>query len=391
MIYLHIPFCKQACSYCNFHFSTSSKGRDELLLAMQQELLIRQTAWASAPLQSVYFGGGTPSLLQEEELLAFFQILGQNKHPQSPAFSEIEITLEANPDDLQPEKIAMLAASPVNRLSIGIQSFSEEDLRFMQRAHNAAEAQSVLAKVQKAGFHNLSVDLIYGSTSTSDAVWEDNIRRVLDFGVPHISAYALTVEPKTALAHQIKTGQTTAPSDSRFERQFHRLIELLGLAGYEHYEISNFALPGHYSRHNTAYWQGKSYTGIGPSAHSYAAEAGKRWWNIANNAVYTRSMAQADSLEAYLAHPALATVESLSPAEQYNEWVMLGLRTQWGVQLQSIREKFGATFADHFRQSLAPFADKGELLQATTEGHYQLTPKGRQQADGIAAEAFWVG
>lgn len=390
MIYLHIPFCKQACSYCNFHFSTRSKGRDELLLAMQKELLLRQTEWASTPLQSIYFGGGTPSLLQEEELLAFFQVLTQDKHPQSPAFSEMEITLEANPDDLNPNKIAMLAASPVNRLSIGIQSFSEEDLRFMHRAHNAAEAQAVLANVQSAGFHNLSVDLIYGSPSTSDAVWEDNIRRVLDFGIPHISAYALTVEPKTVLAQQIKTGQVTAPSDSRFERQFQRLIELLGLAGYEHYEISNFALPGHYSRHNTAYWQGKSYTGIGPSAHSYAAEEGQRWWNIANNAIYTRSMAQIDSPESYLAHPALATLEKLSIAEQYNEWVMLGLRTQWGVQLQQITEKFGLLFADHFQRSLAPFVEENELVKAN-DGLYQLTEKGRQQADGIAAAAFWVG
>lgn len=390
MIYLHIPFCKQACTYCNFHFSTSSKGRSDLLAAMRQELLVRSPEWAAQPLQSIYFGGGTPSLLEEADLLAFFNIIAASAHPESPAFEALEITLEANPDDLKPDKIAMLAAGPVNRLSIGIQSFAEADLQLMKRAHSAQEAQQVLKAVQKAGFHNLSVDLIYGSPSTTDAIWKDNIQRLLDHGIPHIAAYALTVEPQTALAHQIKKGQLSPPDELRFERQFNQLIEQLGMAGYEHYEISNFALPGHYSRHNTAYWQGQSYVGIGPSAHSYSAKAATRSWNVANNALYTRAMQSVQTLTDYQQSPSLYSHEVLTVAQQYNEAVMLSLRTQWGLRLENIRAQFGTALANYCQQQLAPYLAQGYFEAAAELGHYRLSPNGRQLADGIAAAAFWV-
>ncbi len=390
MIYFHIPFCKQACTYCNFHFSTSSKGRSELLAAMQQELIVRSPEWAAQPLQSIYFGGGTPSLLEEAELIAFFNILTAAAHPQNPALEALEITLEANPDDLHPAKIAMLAASPVNRLSIGIQSFAETDLQLMKRAHSAQEAQQVLKAVQKAGFENISVDLIYGSPTTSNAIWKDNIQRLLDHGVPHIAAYALTVEPRTALAHQIKKGEVSAPDELRFEQQFNQLIEQLDQAGYEHYEISNFALPGHYSRHNTAYWQGRSYTGIGPSAHSYSATAAKRSWNVANNALYTRAMQSVHTLAEYEQSPSLHSHEILSLAQQYNEAVMLSLRTQWGLRLENIRQQFGTALADYCQQQLAPFLPQGYFQPGTEVGLYRLSPSGRQLADGIAATAFWL-
>jgi oxygen-independent coproporphyrinogen-3 oxidase len=256
-----------------------------------------------------------------------------------------------------------------------------------------------MQRVLKAGFTDISIDLIYGSPTTSDATWDDNISRALDFGVPHVSAYALTVEPKTALAHQVKTGKVAAPSDERFARQYNRLIERLTLAGYEHYEISNFALPGHYSRHNTAYWQGKPYVGLGPAAHGFNG-IGQRRWNVANNAIYTRQMEQVNSPSDFSAATGLYEVEDLSLAERYNEFVMTGLRTKWGISLADLEARFGAEFRVYFKESIAPYiplrgAEGGAKLcyfevSALKHDKYVLTPAGRHHADGIAAEAFWV-
>lgn len=389
MLYLHIPFCKQACSYCNFHFSTSSKGRDEVLAAMHRELEARAPEWSQHQFRTVYFGGGTPSLLTAEELSAFISIINHYDPPQDHTGYR-EITLEANPDDLTDDKVAALANSPVNRLSIGIQSFAQVDLRFMNRAHTATEAATVLDRVKRAGFQDISVDLIYGSPTTTDAIWEDNISRIIDQGVAHISAYALTVEPRTALAHQVKTGQVKSPSEERFSHQYLRLIERLTEAGYEHYEISNFALPGRYSRHNTAYWRGLPYAGIGPSAHSFDG-TGTRWWNIANNALYTKGMSTVRTEADYHEAPGLYEAEKLSRSDRYNEFIMTGLRTQWGVAVADLRERFGEDFRRHFIDSMADAIQLGYFEVSYLEkGLYRLTPAGRRLADGIASDGFWL-
>ncbi|PHI19098.1 coproporphyrinogen III oxidase [Lewinellaceae bacterium SD302] len=398
MLYLHIPFCKQACSYCNFHFSTSSRGRDELLLALHQEIRLRKEEIQRAGTETIYLGGGTPSLLTERELADIFRVLAEvsdfdyqsskvgkehSKNANGPT-DKREITLEANPDDLTEATVEILAASPVNRLSIGLQSFQEKDLRYMNRAHSAKESTLAMQRVLKAGFTDLSVDLIYGSPTTSDADWDDNISRVLDFGVGHVSAYALTVEEKTALAHRIKTGQLPAPDEDRFARQFDRLVERLTLAGFEHYEISNFAKPGQYSRHNTGYWQGKPYVGLGPSAHGFNG-FDQRNWNIANNALYTRLLTGATSIPA-----GLTETEQLSPTDRYNEFVMTGLRTQWGVRRTDLASKFGTSLAEYFsttvrEEQLLCYFDSQKI---ESEGRYQLNQSGKRLADGIAAALF---
>jgi oxygen-independent coproporphyrinogen-3 oxidase len=296
MLYLHIPFCKQACSYCNFHFSTNLKPRRAVLDALENELRFRRHELPSGPVPSIYFGGGTPSLLTAEELDRIFGVLvemeylgrqraGAKDNGEEQTFPEI--TLEANPDDLDQATIDMLAASPVNRLSIGVQSFFEEDLRFMNRAHNAEEARRAIDATVAAGFHNSSIDLIYGGQTTSDEMWAENLRIAADLGVHHISSYALTVEPKTALGHQVAAGKVADTDDDKFSRHFDMLIDGLTAAGYEHYEISNFCLPGQQSRHNSGYWSGQAYLGVGPGAHSFDGQRRRRW-NVANNNRYAK-------------------------------------------------------------------------------------------------------
>lgn len=370
---------------------------------MEKEIRLRAAEFNAQPLETIYFGGGTPSLLTEGELMGLFQAIEEasldfkvakpqlkSNATEYPHLRQAEITFEANPDDLTTDKVALLANSPVNRLSIGLQSFNEADLRFMNRAHSAKESTEAMQRVLKAGFTDISVDLIYGSPSTSDAIWNDNISRVLDFGVPHVSAYALTVEPQTALAHRVKTGQVTAPTDERFARQYDRLIERLTLAGYEHYEISNFALPARYSRHNTAYWQGKPYVGIGPAAHGFNG-LDQRRWNVANNGIYTRELEKINSPADFATATGLFETEHLSLAERYNEFIMTGLRTQWGVALQDLTDRFGNSFREYFQTSLAPLLEPGYFeVSALNNNRYVLTPAGRHRADGIAAEAFWV-
>ncbi len=285
--------------------------------------------------------------------------------------------------------LAKLAASPVNRLSIGLQSFAEADLRFFGRAHTAAEARSCLDRARLAGFDDLSVDLIYGSPTTPDAVWLENLQRVIDSGVPHVSAYALTVEEKTALAHQVKTGAVTAPTDERFARQFDLLVDRLTAAGYEHYEISNFALPGRYSRHNTAYWQGTPYLGIGPAAHGFDGRAERRW-NVSNNAHYVQQWQDiADHADYQRREHLLFERETLSDRDRYNEFVMTGLRTRWGVSSADLSKKFGPAAADYFHDQTAAARATGELL-LDEKNTYILTPAGRRRADGIASNAFML-
>lgn len=372
-LYLHIPFCKQACHYCNFHFSTSLRSKGEMVAAILRELEIRSDYLGGAELRSVYFGGGTPSLLEMKELEQIFEKIN-DLHQVVPG---AEITLEANPDDLTKEKLRDLKNhTPVNRLSIGIQSFSDEDLRWMNRAHSAAHAFSCLDDALAAGFDNLTIDLIYGAPTTSDAQWAENLHIAFDYGIPHLSCYCLTVEEGTALGTFVRRGQQPPMDEERAARQFEYLMQTAAGRGYEHYEISNFALPGRYARHNSSYWSGEPYLGIGPSAHSF--DGMSRQWNIANNALYIKALSE-DKIP--------FERENLTPPQLYNEYVMTSLRTMWGTDLQKIRS-LNEAFAGHFLQAAQPFLENGTIEK--TDEKYRLTKVGKLLADGIASELFWL-
>ena len=371
-IYLHIPFCKQACHYCDFHFSTNLKHKAGLLEAMRKELLTRVGEKWDAPVETLYFGGGTPSLLTPDEIAAFVDLVGDAYGLSATA----EITLEANPDDLNPDCLRELKAGPVNRLSIGIQSFQDPVLQWMNRAHTAREAQASLEAA--AGlFPNYSIDLIYGIPGKLGNRWEADLDRALQHAPPHISAYALTVEPRTALHRFIARGEAPEMDESRAESDFQLLVARLDAAGYEHYEISNFALPGFRSRNNSAYWQGKPYIGIGPSAHSY--DGRRRRWNLSHNLKYARAVSQG---EAYFEE------EALSPRDRYNEAVMTGLRTIWGVSLEYIGDTLGPNYRDYLLKQAAPYLERG-LLTLEDEA-LRTTPQGKFLADGIASDLFMV-
>jgi len=372
-LYLHIPFCKQACHYCNFHFSTTLRSKPAMVEAILRELELQRDYLAGAELGSIYFGGGTPSLLDTAELVQVFEKI-YALHRVAP---DAEITLEANPDDLSTDKLRDLRTyTPVNRLSIGIQSFFDEDLRWMNRAHNAAHARRCLPAADAAGFHDLTVDLIYGAPTTSDGHWAENVRIALEAGIPHLSCYCLTVEEGTALAHFVKKGTSAPVDEERAARQFEYLQDTAAAHGYEHYEISNFALPGRYSRHNSSYWSGAHYLGVGPSAHSFDGQS--RQWNVAHNAHYMTAL-QAGSVP--------FEREVLTPAQRYNEYVMTGLRTMWGCDIARIKE-FGEPFAGFFSQGIAQFLQNGTLESDGSQ--LRLTRAGKLLADRIASDLFWI-
>ena len=386
MLYLHIPFCKQACSYCNFHFSTNLKQRKAVLVGMVRELEVRRSELPAGSVPSIYIGGGTPSLLTGAELERIFGAIVQNGYWGGNAGAEI--TLEANPDDLTDDTVVMLAASPVNRLSIGIQSFDEADLRFMHRAHDAAQALLAVEKVQAAGFDNLSIDLIYGGQTTSDATWQRNLDLATDLGVNHIASYALTVEPKTALGHRVATGAVPDTSDERFARQFTMLVDHLTDHGFEHYEISNFARPGHRSRHNSGYWTGQPYLGIGPGAHSFDGIYRRRW-NVSNNTRYAKVWAEVDSYNDFeAAGPLLFEEEVLTERDRYNEYVMTGLRRTEGVVVAELERRFGGELGRHFVNEMVPHLRNGNVESVADTTIYRLSRRGLTVADGVAADAF---
>lgn len=372
-LYLHIPFCKQACHYCNFHFSTTLRSKPAMLEAILRELELQRDYLSGAELGTIYFGGGTPSLLETGELVQIFEKI-HALHRVSP---DAEITLEANPDDLSLEKLRDLRAyTPVNRLSIGIQSFFDEDLRWMNRAHSAVHARRCLHTAAAAGFQDLTVDLIYGAPTTSDEHWAENLRIVLEEGIPHLSCYCLTVEEGTALAHFVRKGTAAPVDEERAARQFEHLLDTTAKHGYEHYEISNFALPGRYSRHNSSYWSGAHYLGVGPSAHSFDGQC--RQWNIAHNAHYLNEL-QAGSIP--------FEREILTPAQRYNEYVMTGLRTMWGCETARI-EAYGEPYAGYFKREMEQFLRSGVLEDTGT--HIRLTRTGKLLADRIASDLFWA-
>jgi len=371
-IYIHIPFCKQACHYCDFHFSTSIKKKGEMVLALAKEIQMRKSEFKDEVVETIYFGGGTPSVLTTTEI----QFLIDAVYESYTVSENPEITLEANPDDLSKERIIELSKSPINRLSIGIQSFFEDDLTMMNRAHNSAEAKACLEEATKY-FDNISLDLIYGIPGMSNEKWKQNIETALSFGIPHISSYALTVEPKTALSKLIQTGKIAKPKDEVAEEHFQILVETLEKNGFIHYELSNFGKENFFSKNNSAYWLGKKYIGIGPSAHSY--DGISRSWNVSNNALYLKSLAD-DKLP--------NEIEILSKTDRYNEYVMTGLRTIWGVSLDRIEEEFGNSYLKYLQKQSQKFLDDDLLF--VENKILKTTSKGKFLTDGIASDLFLV-
>ncbi|KQB42937.1 putative oxygen-independent coproporphyrinogen III oxidase [Flavobacterium daejeonense] len=378
-IYIHIPFCKQACHYCDFHFSTSMKKAAEMVLALAKEIVMRKNELLDCArsdkdelVETIYFGGGTPSRLQISELRLLIDAIYEHyKVVENP-----EITLEANPDDLSEEYLIALKQIGVNRLSIGIQSFFEEDLQMMNRAHNSAEAKKCL-ELASQYFDNISLDLIYGIPGMSNEKWKQNIETALRFNISHISSYALTVEPKTALNKLIQTGKIAEPIDEVASEHFMILVEMLEKNGFVHYELSNFGKPDFFSKNNSAYWLGKKYVGIGPSAHSY--DGISRSWNVANNVLYIKSIEE---------NKLPNETEKLSVEDRYNEYIMTGLRTIWGVSLDRIQNEFGQDYLDYLLKQSQKFLNDDLLF--IENNILKPTLKGKFLTDGIASDLFYL-
>lgn len=372
-IYIHIPFCKQACYYCDFHFSASLKRKEELLIALKKEILLRKDELKEEEIKTIYFGGGTPSILNFDELNSLFEAIFSNYN----VIENPEITLEANPDDLSLSKIKELAELPINRLSIGIQSFFDDDLKFMNRAHTAEESKKSLS-IAIRYFDNITIDLIYGVQNMSNEKWLQNLQQAFDFGVPHISSYALTVEKKTALHDFIKKGKVPPINEQQSLEHFNLLVSETEKQGFVHYEISNFGKPDYFSKHNTSYWLGEKYIGFGPSAHSFNGK--QRSWNIANNLKYIKSINN---------NILPLEFEELSINNRFNEYIMTGLRTIWGVDLTKIKNDFGKIYLKELVQNSQEFIEKG-LLKITSDTKLVTTQKGKFLADGIASDLFIV-
>lgn len=371
-IYIHIPFCKQACTYCNFHFSTSLRMKDDMLAAIMREIAGKQGYLPSPTISTIYLGGGTPSLLTADEIMRLTEAIAQHYD-----ISQLqEFTIETNPDDLNPAYIKSLRGTQVNRFSIGTQSFFDADLKYMNRAHNAQEADYAIKAVQDAGFENITIDLIYGTPGLTDANWLYNLQQVQQLGIPHLSAYGLTVEENTALHHNIRAKKSAPVDAEQSAHQFEILMEKAAEFGFEHYEISNLARPGHRAVHNTNYWLGVPYIGIGPSAHSFDGKG--RQWNVANNTQYIKSVMEDG-------HP-IAEQETLTPEQRLNEYIMTSLRTSWGMDMERIGKEAGSDIATMILEDAQRFIEEGKIQQ-----HKQalvLTNKGKLYADYIAGELF---
>lgn len=372
-LYLHVPFCKQACSYCDFHFSTSLALKSRFVEALVKEISLRADYLGPTPvLDTIYFGGGTPSLLTAREL---DDIMGA-VHRHFAVAAGAEITLEANPDDLAGPKLAELAASPVNRLSIGLQSFYEPHLRLMNRAHTAPESATAVRRAQDAGFENLSIDLIYGVPAPGHHVWEADLANAFALGVPHVSAYALTIEPGTLLGRRQGKGTFAAPPDEFVAVQFELLLAQMRAHGYEQYEISNFCRPGRESRHNGSYWRGVPYLGLGPSAHSFDGQ--NRQFTVANNPQYVAAVLERGEVP--------ATVEVLTARDRANEYLLTTLRTARGCDLAHLRDALGLDLAAAHPAYLATLTAQG--WATIRQEVLTLTDAGKLLADQITLELF---
>jgi oxygen-independent coproporphyrinogen III oxidase len=371
-IYLHIPFCKQACYYCDFHFSTNLSAKNELIAAMRREITL-QASYLNEPVRTIYFGGGTPSLASDEELASLlneiyssFQVTG-----------DAEITLEANPDDLTPEKLQHLKQIGINRLSVGIQSFDDPVLKFLNRAHDGPSGSRCIHDARAAGFDNISIDLIYAIPSQPLKQWVENVRTAINLRPEHISAYSLTIEEKTVFGRWAQKGKMQSPDEIESAEQLEMLIDLLESAGYEHYEISNFALPGYYSRHNSSYWRQQKYVGIGPSAHSFNGLT--RQYNVANNYQYIKSIREGE---------VPSSIEILTRLDHINDYLLTTLRTSWGSDLNTLQVQFNYDLLNE-RKAYIQQLINGKLA-VIEDGALKLTKQGRFVADKIASDLFVV-
>lgn len=365
-IYLHIPFCKSKCAYCNFFSVVSEKQRIDFLEALKKETVKRKDYLGGEEVRTIYFGGGTPSLLKPSEIAGILDVLYKNfKIIENP-----EITLEANPDTVSRESLLEYKSLGINRISVGIQSFFDDDLQYLSRKHDSRHARQVLDWAQEAGFQEVTMDLIYGIPTLTDEKWRQNLEIFFATGINHLSAYALTVEEKTVLGQHINKGVAAPVDEESVIRQYKILVEMAENQGFEHYEISNFARPGHYSKHNCIYWKGEKYLGLGPSAHSYDGDS--RQWNVASVKDYCESY----SFER----------EELTLDDRYNEYIMTSLRTMWGVDLEYIRENFGEKYAKLIENNVKKHIFDGKMHKNSSK--YVLNDDGMLFADGIAAELF---
>jgi oxygen-independent coproporphyrinogen III oxidase len=367
---LHIPFCKQACTYCNFHFSTSLRSKDELVTALAKEAEQEKEYLKAELINTIYFGGGTPSILEIPDLS--YLISNLFKHYRvSP---DVEITLEVNPDDINPDRLSAWQTLGINRLSIGVQSFFEDELMWMNRVHNAQQAVNSLEQARSV-FNNITIDLIYGSPLLSDEMWMQTIEKAVGLCIPHLSCYALTVEEKTPLHKLITTNRTPDVDNEKQARQFLLLMQFLKARNYEHYEVSNFARPGFRSRHNSSYWKGEKYLGLGPSAHSY--DGSQRRWNIANNNLYIKNIKES-CVE--------RETEMLTITQKLNEYIMISLRTIEGLDLKKLAKEFGTKEKERIENHVQKFVQ--QRLVKINHSMLQLTDEGMLRADGIASELF---
>jgi oxygen-independent coproporphyrinogen-3 oxidase len=370
-IYIHIPFCKQACNYCNFYFNTSLRYKDELTATLKQELILRKPFLENEKIETIYFGGGSPSLIDADEIQRIIDVIHKNYNIGNLK----EITIEANPDDLTEQKIAAFKSTDINRFSIGVQSFHDEDLVWMNRAHNAQQADRAIKAAQDKGFENITIDLMYGIPTLSDENWKQNLNKAISLQVPHISAYSLTVEEKTPLHKLIKLNKKENVEESKSAFQMQLLMETLTTNGFEHYEISNFAKPNYYAVHNTNYWKGVPYLGIGPSAHSFKEKL--RCWNVANTQQYINGI---DTKQPVVEN------EILMNEDVFNEWIMTGLRTQWGCNIELAKSKFENEWINEMLNEASLYIAQGKLI--LKENILTISIEGKLIADRIMSDLF---
>ena len=372
-LYIHIPFCKQACYYCDFHFSVNQSNKAEIVDALSREILLQKNYLPSVPLETIYFGGGTPSLLNERELFTIMETI----HETFSLNKNIEVTLEANPDDLSPEVLRLFKKAGINRLSIGTQSFQDACLQYLNRAHNATQAQKSILDAQSLGFDNISIDLIYAIPIANHQTWQQDLQQATNLNIQHISAYCLTIEEQTVFGKYLKNNRMSPIDDEFASQQFNALIHHLNQNGFEQYEISNFAKNGLYSKHNSNYWIKNPYLGIGPSAHSYNGTS--RQFNVASNGKYLQNIQK--NILPY-------TKEVLSKADKVNEYIMTSLRTIWGCDLNKVFNSFGINLLNVNKSYIDEYIDK-KLLNLDNNV-LKLTNSGKLFADKIASDLFIV-
>ena len=371
-IYVHIPFCKKACHYCDFHFSTSLNNKEALVKSILSEIDLRINYLTDKNIETIYFGGGTPSLLSEKESFLILERIFKQYNVSKNA----EITFECNPDDLSDDKLKELKRLEINRLSIGLQSFDEEELVWMNRVHNAKESEASVKRAQDRGFENITIDLIYGSKYSNITNWKKTLDKAIALNVKHISSYNLTIEEKTKLGHDLKANKEVAIDDEKSSEMFLEMIDRLEKNDFIHYEISNFGKVGFFSLHNSNYWKGQHYLGLGPSAHSF--DGTSRQWNVANNNLYIKQISE--KTEAYFEK------EILTENERFNEYILTSLRTIWGIDLNYLKSNFNSDFVKTFLDQIQGYIKQETVIVKDTT--YTLTEKGKLLADRIASDLF---